>query len=408
MNGVIFASIFVIMNKKNITLLSIICFCAPVFLLCYGFPVSSAERDYVVPMTKAQWISTGKKYYECSLSQTIPFYGEGEFIHKSGRNVVFNLFSNEALMSNAKVIIQSEPPSWRHDKVFEIGRFILKQGHNPLVIETPYASRMLQEVENGMSPIVLYRDLTDDRDLISIFLSPINFRDALNDYLECEKTLMDFDTDEIKNFKLYFATNKAILEERSKRDLKNVVRYLAIDPAILQIKIDAHADARGRRRYNDKLSERRSQAVIKYLLSVGAKQEMLYAVSHGERQPAFTNKTIDGRAHNRRADIQLLAAAPPTAEQQEALEQARKEQRRRRLFEKSIYEGVPKNPLQQNSKPQDKAEADKDAAEFQTSSTNNKPEVKSDPEPIDDEPPAPNFINFDHLVDKNNRKLKSQ
>lgn len=395
------------MNKKNINLLLSINFLLAVILLFYGLPVYSAERDYVVPMTKAQWISSGKKNYECSLSQTIPFYGKGEFTHKSGRNVVFNLFSNEAMMSDAKVIIQSEPPSWRHDKVFEIGRFIIKQGHNPLVIETPYASRILQEVENGMSPIVLYRDLADGRDLISVYLSPVNFRDALNDYLQCEKTLMDFDTEEIKNFKLYFATNKAILEQRSKRDLKNVLRYLAIDPAILQIKIDTHADSRGRRRFNDKLSERRSQAVIKYLLAVGAKQEMLYAVSHGERQPTYTNKTIDGRAHNRRADVQLLAIAPPTAEEQEALEQARKEQHRRQLFEKSIYDGVPKNPLQENSKPQIKAEADKDSTESQTSSNNKLPEVKSDPDPIDNEPPAPNFINFEHLVDKNNQKLKS-
>ncbi len=391
-------------NKKNLKFLLTISFLLPVILSFYALPVYSAERDYVVPMSRAQWISAGKKNYECSLSQLIPFYGEAAFIHKSGRNVVFNLSSNKLMMSDVQVIVQSEPPSWRHDKVFEIGRFIFKQGHNPLVVETPYASRMLQEVENGMSPLVLYRDLADGRDLISVLLSPVNFRDAFSEYLACEKTLMDFDVDEIKNFKLYFATNKAILTERSKRDLKNVIRYLVIEPAILQIKIDAHADSTGRRRFNDKLSDRRSQAVIKYLLSLGAKAEMLYAVSHGERQPAYTNKTTDGRAQNRRADVQLLAIAPPTPEQQEALEQARKEQRRRQLFENSIYDGVPKTSLKKNSK----VENSLDAAESQTGLTHAAPEVKSDPDPVDDEPPAPNFINFEHLVDKNNQKLKSQ
>ena len=53
-------------------------------------------------------------------------------------------------------------------------------------------------------------------------------------------------------------------------------------------------------------------------------------------------------------------------------------------------------------------ENSQDAAEFQTALSHAAPEVKSAPDPVDDEPPAPNFINFEHLVDKNNQKLKSQ
>ncbi len=397
--------------KKNIHKnLILIC-----FFIQFLFPLAqAAEREYVVSMEKTEWLSDGKKNYECSLSQKIPFYGEGKFIHKSGHKVKFNLFSDTPVMDdNVRIIVQSEPPPWRHDDtVFEIGQFEFERGHNPLIVESPYASRMFQQVENGMSPVVIYRDMADGRDIVVVMLSPIKFRKALAEYRECEKTLMDFDLEEIKNLKLFFATNKDILTTRSKRDLKNILTYLKMDPSILQIKINAHADSRGRRRFNDKLSERRSQAVEKYLLSVGAKPEMLYAVSHGERQPEHTNATSTGRAKNRRADVQLLTSAPPTAEERKAIEEARKAERRRLLTERSIFNQpetetqsvVPDKAASKNEPPQKKDQAQPDAQILPEPQENS----ESTDDFVDDEPPAPNFINFDHLVDKNNQKIKSK
>jgi len=395
--------------NKNIHIISIIIAIFTVLNLSSAY---AAEREYIVPMEKTVWTSSGIKNHECGLSQMIPFYGEGKFIHKSGHKVKFDLLSDEPVMTdNVQIVVQSEPPSWRHDdKVFEIGQFNFERGHNPLIVKSPYASRMLQQVENGMSPVIIYRDMADGRDIIAVMLSPINFRKALAEYRECEKTLLDFDLDEIKNLTLYFATNKDTLTARSKQDLRNVIRYLKMDPSILQVKIDAHADSRGRRRFNDKLSERRSETVVKYLLSVGAKAEMLYAVSHGERSPVNTNKTSQGRLKNRRADVQLLTTAPPTPEEQKAIEDARKAERRRQLTERSIFNrktSESKNKADDLSVTENGSEATQDDTQeiqdktqfFQESTEN---------DVIDDEPPAPNFINFDHLVDKNNQKVKSK
>lgn len=369
----------------------------------------AAERDYIVPMEKSAWNSSGENSKECILSQMIPFYGEGKFIHKSGHKVKFHLLSDEPVMDdNVKIIVQSEPPTWRHDdSVFQIGQFDFERGHNPLIVKSPYASRMFQQVENGMSPVVIYRDMADGRDIVAVMLSPINFRTALAEYRECEKTLMDFDLDEIKNLRLYFATNKDSLTKRSKRDLNNVIRYLKMDPSILQVKIDAHADNRGRRRFNDKLSEKRSAAVEKYLLSIGAKPEMLYAVNHGERQPDHSNTTSAGRAKNRRADVQLLNSAPPTPEERKVLEDAKKAERRRQLTERSVFG---KNNQKSKKNVAEQVE-DKNASQSESSvlpeNQTLAPEQTGD-DFVDDEPPAPNFINFDHLVDKNNQKIKSK
>jgi len=67
------------------------------------------EREYVVRMAKADWQTDGKKNYECSIWQTIPFYGEGKFTHQSGQEVRFDLYSNTPVMQDAKIILQSEP-----------------------------------------------------------------------------------------------------------------------------------------------------------------------------------------------------------------------------------------------------------------------------------------------------------
>lgn len=370
--------------------------------------VFAAEREYVVPMEKSEWQSSAKEQYECTLSQDIPFFGKASFVHKSGRNVKFNLFSDEpVLKDDVAIVIQSEPPSWRHDdRIFEIGKFKLERGHNPLIVKSPHASRMLQQVENGMSPVVIYRDLADGRDIIAVMLSPINFRKALSEYRDCEKTLLAFDLDEIKDLKIYFATNKANLTRRSKQDLNNILDYLKMDPSILQIKVTAHADSRGRRRFNDNLAKQRSQSVVDYLLSIGIKKEMIYAVNYGERKSIHSNKTASGRSKNRRVDVQLLTTAPPTAEEQKILEAERKAQRRSELTERSIFNRptMIKPPA-----------TTKDSQQKSDPVVSNSEPVKapSTSEPVDvdvpdDEPPAPNFINFDHLVDKNNQKVKSK
>jgi len=389
------------MRKKIIVIVIL----SVIFLTLINHSLSAAERDYFVPMVKSSWQSEAKGQYQCRLSQRIPFYGTGMFEHKSGHRVIFKLLTDEAIIDNVNIIVQSEPPSWRHDDtVFEIGQFKFEHGHKPLIIPSPYASRMLQQIENGMSPVVIYRDMADQRDLISIRLSPVHFRDALKDYRQCEKTLIDFDLDEIKNLKVYFASNKAILNQDSKNKLKNIVRYLKMDKTILQVKIDAFADSRGRRRFNDDLSERRARAVENYLLSTGIKAGMMYAVSHGERAADHNNNTVSGRAHNRRVDIHLLTQKPPTIAEQEAIKVANRALRRRRLSERSIFnqQTVTKDIV----KPQKKTNrlVKRDKKEKNNQSANNVP----DETVIDGEPPAPNFINFDHLVDKNNQKIKSK
>jgi OmpA-OmpF porin, OOP family len=64
-----------------------------------------------------------------------------------------------------------------------------------------------------------------------------------------------------------------------------------------------HTDSIGTDAYNQKLSERRAQAVKDYMVSKGVPADKIQIKGMGESQPLANNKTKDGRAKNRRVEV---------------------------------------------------------------------------------------------------------
>jgi OmpA-OmpF porin, OOP family len=67
-----------------------------------------------------------------------------------------------------------------------------------------------------------------------------------------------------------------------------------------------HADWTGPEAYNQKLSERRAEAVKAYLVSKGIPAGKIYSEGKGETRPVASNKTREGRAQNRRVEIEVI------------------------------------------------------------------------------------------------------
>ena len=67
-----------------------------------------------------------------------------------------------------------------------------------------------------------------------------------------------------------------------------------------------HTDSVGSDAYNQKLSVKRSEAVKAYLVSKGVEKNRVYTEGKGEKQPVASNKTKDGRAKNRRVEIEVV------------------------------------------------------------------------------------------------------
>jgi OOP family OmpA-OmpF porin len=67
-----------------------------------------------------------------------------------------------------------------------------------------------------------------------------------------------------------------------------------------------HADSIGSDAYNQRLSVRRAESVKTYLVSKGIEPNRVYTEGKGEKQPVASNKTAEGRAKNRRTEIEVI------------------------------------------------------------------------------------------------------
>ncbi len=84
--------------------------------------------------------------------------------------------------------------------------------------------------------------------------------------------------------------------------LEEVVTILKKNPS-MRLEIQGHTDSMGSPTYNQKLSQRRAEAIKQYLIRAGISPERLKAVGFGESQPVASNATDEGRAKNRRVEL---------------------------------------------------------------------------------------------------------
>ncbi|MBC7314262.1 MAG: OmpA family protein [Rhizobium sp.] len=71
------------------------------------------------------------------------------------------------------------------------------------------------------------------------------------------------------------------------------------------IDVNGHTDSTGSVAHNEALSERRAMSVASYLNSQGVDPRRVSALGFGPSQPIASNATADGRAQNRRVEIQI-------------------------------------------------------------------------------------------------------
>jgi len=128
--------------------------------------------------------------------------------------------------------------------------------------------------------------------VIEILLNPTKVEFTEKEIIILEQVNFDFDKDTIK------AESLPLLDE-----VANTILY---HPEILLIEVQGHTDSKGNDAYNQDLSQRRVNSVVKYLASKGVTVEILKPVGYGEAKPIASNSTAAGRAKNRRVQFVIL------------------------------------------------------------------------------------------------------
>lgn len=104
----------------------------------------------------------------------------------------------------------------------------------------------------------------------------------------------------------YFDFDKAVLKPAGQQRIDAEIAKLG-EVDLNAVVAEGHTDATGPAAYNQKLSERRAQAVKAYMVSKGIPADRITIKGMGETAPVADNKTREGRAKNRRVEIEFNA-----------------------------------------------------------------------------------------------------
>jgi len=102
-----------------------------------------------------------------------------------------------------------------------------------------------------------------------------------------------------------FDFDKSVIKPEAKAKLDDLVSKLAGVNLEVIVAV-GHTDSIGTDQYNLGLSARRANAVKQYLVSKGIEANRIYTEGKGEKQPVADNRTADGRAKNRRVEIEVI------------------------------------------------------------------------------------------------------
>ncbi|NYT85697.1 outer membrane protein OmpA [Pollutimonas harenae] len=109
----------------------------------------------------------------------------------------------------------------------------------------------------------------------------------------------------VLNADTFFDFDKSTLKPEGRQVLDQVASQAATINLETLI-ATGHTDSIGTEAYNQGLSERRANSVKEYLISKGVAADRIYTEGKGETSPVASNSTREGRAQNRRVEIEIV------------------------------------------------------------------------------------------------------
>jgi OOP family OmpA-OmpF porin len=102
-----------------------------------------------------------------------------------------------------------------------------------------------------------------------------------------------------------FELGKAVLLPISREILQDVARSLVTNPQV-RVEVGGHTDSTGSRELNERLSLARAESVKAFLIENGVAADRMEVKGYASTQPVASNKTVSGRAQNRRVELRRI------------------------------------------------------------------------------------------------------
>ena len=268
--------------------------------------LQAGVTEFGAGLDQSVWRLTSDTQVECRLEHPIPPGEPGPLSAGPGARSIW-ISSSRAATPGAYP--DSEPrdhaPSWRPGVAGrQISQLQFYQQFDGLVAGQT-AWTMLDELEGGRMPTFQYRDWYRQDRPVRVSLSSVNFRVKYQAFMDCLSGLLPYSFNEIAFSVLSYDKNSDQLSPASKRRLAMIGDYVKADKSIDVVVIDAYSDSYGGRWPNQKLSEKRADAIKQVFVDLGIEEGKISVEGHGEKQHVASNETEAGRAKNRRVVINM-------------------------------------------------------------------------------------------------------
>ena len=107
---------------------------------------------------------------------------------------------------------------------------------------------------------------------------------------------------------ILFKFDRADLDDRGQTALVELAKQLQENPNLM-VELEGYTDSAGDAMYNVQLSQRRSEAVRRFLVEKGVELHRIQSIGLGDIRPSADNGTAKGREQNRRVMVRTFAPA---------------------------------------------------------------------------------------------------
>jgi OmpA-OmpF porin, OOP family len=268
-----------------------------------GVPINSGADDLYFTISKNReegFLVSNRKGGNALKNETccddIYSYKYTQYIHVSIKGVVYTpIDGSRKNLDNAKMELYSK------DKLTG-EKFLIKSldsdkdGNYDIKLEAGYDYQIMVSKDGYLSNSYDF----STRDIVT------------SQILEKDIPLEAIPKEPIRIPNVQYEFDKSEILSASKIALDTTILRLMVDNPQIIVEIASHTDSKGNDQYNMKLSQKRAESVVSYLVSKGIKSERLKAKGYGESKPVAPNENPDGsdnpegRAINRRTDFKII------------------------------------------------------------------------------------------------------
>lgn len=268
---------------------------------------SASIRQYAATIETSQWAVDDGSRLQCTLSHTIPGYGEALFTSMASKqlNMEFELDMLRLPKTYGVAGVYSVPPKWYPGGVRRViaDMDIRKQFNGDLPEKAAWT--MLSELEKGFWPTLYYQDWYNDYDRVSVGLNASNFAEPYTRFVNCVSNLLPYSFEDIAYSVLTYEFGGINLTKYSQKRLAMIGEYLKEDTDLELVLLDGYTDSYGGRSINKQVSIRRAVEIKDYFRQLGVDPRRIEVTGHGERRHIAPNTNELSRAKNRRVVIRM-------------------------------------------------------------------------------------------------------